>query len=122
MAYVLAGNYQLQIEPTTPNVGYTVVTKEGTGDGNDGFAQARSMTRNNLQTEILNGGDYEDWFKFTVTRETEMTLKIVSASKLRCLIYPGKDVDVFGFSGPQCGEADLYPIGAALVCPPITFI
>ena len=110
-----AGNYQLQLEPTTPNTEFTIVTKVSTGDGNDGFSQARGIERGNLRTEVLSGGDYEDWFKFTVTREDEMTLKIVSSSKLRCLVYPGSKVDLFGFSGPQCGETYLYPVGTYIV-------
>ncbi|OGJ55497.1 hypothetical protein A3D88_04550 [Candidatus Peribacteria bacterium RIFCSPHIGHO2_02_FULL_52_16] len=110
-----AGNYQLQLEPTTPNTEFTIVTKAGAGDGNDGFSQARGIMRGNLRTEVLSGGDYEDWFSFTVTREAEMVLSIVSSTKLRCLIYPASKIDLFGFAGPVCGAMYLYPVGTYIV-------
>ena len=110
-----AGDYQLQLEPTTPNTSFTLAVKAGLGDGNDGFSEARNLTRGNLKTEILSPNDYEDWFKFTLSRDTELTFKVVSSFKVRCLIYPGSDVDVFGFAGPQCGETYLYPAGSYIV-------
>lgn len=110
------GAYQLQVQPTTPNTSYTIDASEGkSGDGNDGFAEARGLERGNLRTEVLSPNDYEDWYKFTVNRETEMILKVTATKDVRCLIYPGSAVDLFGFSGPQCGEPYLFPVGTYIV-------
>lgn len=111
LSAVGAGEYQLQVQPTTPNTSFSVSAKVGVGDGNDGFSQARKLERGVLRTEVLSANDLEDWFLFTVGREAEMTLKLVSSAKLRCLVYPAANVDLFGFTGPNCDEPYLYPIG-----------
>ncbi len=109
------GTYQLQLTPTTPNVSYSVSAKTGVGDGNDGFSQARGIIRGNLRTEVLSANDYQDWFKFTLSRETLLTLKVVASANLRCTIYPSAAVDLFGFTGPECGTEYLYPAGTYIV-------
>lgn len=109
------GKYQLQVTPTTPNVGFSVTAKTGAGDGNDGFSQARGLVRGTLRTEVLSANDYQDWFTFTLDRETLLTLKIVSSAALRCTIYPSSAVDLFGFTGPECGTEYLYPAGTYIV-------
>lgn len=116
LAALGAGSYQLQVQPTTPNTEYSVSAQDSNaGDGNDGFAEARGLERGNLRTEVLSPNDYEDWFKFTVGREAEMTLSIISGKTLRCLIYPGSSIDLFGFTGPECGKPYLYPAGTYIV-------
>ncbi len=110
-----AGNFQLQLQPTEADAEYRVETKVGLGDSNDGFFQAKKIVIGNLRTEVLDSGDLEDWFTFTLMKETELTLKIVSSATPRCLIYPMADVDLFGFSGPQCQQPYLYPSGTYVV-------
>ncbi|MDO8648846.1 MAG: S-layer homology domain-containing protein [Candidatus Peregrinibacteria bacterium] len=114
-AVVPVGDYQLQLQPTAANTQYEVSAKEGEGDGNDGFLQAKALKRGVLRTEVLDGNDYEDWFSFTVTVETQMALEVTGATRQRCIIYPMADVDIFGFSGPECNANYLYPPGTYLV-------
>ena len=106
-----AGDYQLQLQPTVPDVYFSVSAKAGQGDGNDGLSQAERLQAGQVRVEVLDSNDLEDWFTFTVTTEQTMTLALTSSQQLRCLVYPGPDVDIFGFDSPVCGAAYLYPVG-----------
>lgn len=111
------GDYQLQISPTVGDAQYWVrsVTNEG-GDGNDGFRQAKHITKTVPRHGIMEGGDYSDWYTFTVLDDTEnYTAQVSSDYSLPCLIYPLEDVDLFSFSGPQCGEEYTYPRGTYMI-------
>lgn len=117
------GDYQLQLQPTSANVRFSVSAKPTTGDGSDGFSEAKPLLYGKLRTELLGENDYEDWYMFDVANSTtvsdfggkKMTLKIVSADKVSCIVYPLANVDLFGFSGPACNEEYLYPAGSYMV-------
>jgi len=64
---------------------------------------------------VLEDNDLEDWFTFTLTSEQKMTLSLTSADKLRCIINPSSNVDLFGFEGPGCNAAYTYPSGTYYV-------
>ncbi len=114
-ASLLAGNYQLQLQPTQPGTQYTVESTVGKSDGNDGFSEAQPLTLEKVRTSALEANDLDDWYTFTGPADREMTLTLVSNSALRCLVYPGANVDIFGFSGPACNTAYLYPAGTYYV-------
>lgn len=122
-AALVAGEYQLQVQPTAAGSRVAVDVRAGKGDGNDGFSQAKLLTRTQLQTGLLDSNDVEDWFTFTVGPSTsqstipgtELTVRLTSTDDVGCLVYSRSDVDLFGFSGPQCNTPYLYPQGTYMV-------
>ncbi len=110
-----AGDYQLQLQPTVAGTEYVVETAVGSGDGNDGFSQAANLPFRLTRVGVLEDNDLEDWFTFTLTSEQKMTLSLTSADKLRCIINPSSNVDLFGFEGPGCNAAYTYPSGTYYV-------
>jgi len=114
-----AGDYQLQLSPTTAGVSYKVTAKVGKGDGNDGLSQARPLQTGINKVDYLDPNDLEDWFVFTVKTGKElgssMTLQTTGTTVTNCLIYPWSDVDVYGFSGPKCNEKYSYMDGTYYV-------
>lgn len=109
------GNYQLQIEPTVASTLYTLDVKIAAGDGNDGFSEALKIDNGAVRADALDGGDYDDWYRFQIKTEATRTVELRSSDKLRCLIYPMEDVDIFGFSGPSCNAPYLFPTGTYYV-------
>ncbi len=105
------GDYQLQLEPTKDNASVMVGTRTVTGDANDGFSQAIPLKAGQVKIGTLEANDLEDWYVFTVGASTSptpipgtpYTVKVVSSAILGCVIYPGADVDLFSFKGPECG-------------------
>jgi hypothetical protein len=116
-----AGDYQLQLQPTTGGVTYSVKAALSSGDGNDGLSQAKKLQANMVKADLLdnNKKDLEDWFVFTIDKASElgtpMTLKVASKTHVTCLIYPWSDVDIYGFAGPKCNEQYSYPKGTYYV-------
>jgi hypothetical protein len=108
-----AGNYQLLIEPVIPDLTYSVNAKKGTGDGLDGFSQAKALEKGNLRVDVLDGADLQDWFTFTVKEETDLTVDVISNSALDCIIH--STADVFGDIGPKCDEVSHYTPGVYYV-------
>lgn len=100
---VRPGTYQLQIQPTVADIGYSVDAKAGVTDGNDGFKDALTLTRDNAKTAVLDSGDLYDWYTFSVTSETAVIVDVTPSLDLTCIIYTPPTVDQFGFTGPQCG-------------------
>jgi len=105
-----SGDYQLEAWPKMSGASFSVFTKEGVSNGNDGFREAKALQKGASKVGILNVGDTGDWYKFTLTQETTMTLNI-SSGDIRCLIYPMDDVSLFSFSGPVCNEEYSFPKG-----------
>ncbi|MFA7682147.1 MAG: S-layer homology domain-containing protein [Candidatus Peribacteraceae bacterium] len=106
-----AGSYQLQLQPTVADVTFDVATEESIGDGNDGFVQAMIIKKDETKTNTLTANDLEDYYKFTVSEKTNMTVDIGNSAELRCIIYSMADVDLFGFTGPECNQSYQYPTG-----------
>jgi len=109
------GPYQLQLQPTTPDVTFTVTASQSIGDGNDGFIQALNMQKEIAYTDVLTSNDLKDWFKFTVSDEKSMRVNLSNAKEFSCIIYAMEDVDLFGFTLPQCNQSYLYPPGTYYV-------
>ena len=105
------GTYQLQLAPTSKNTTFTVNAESATGDGNDGFANARSLTVNEEHDDVIGSGDFEDWFTFSLQSEQRMTVTLGNPTEIRCIVYAMADVDLASFSGPQCNQSYLYPPG-----------
>jgi hypothetical protein len=96
------GNYQLQVQPIVANVAYTVSTKIGTTDGNDGFIDAVTLLKNKVRTATLERNDLFDWYTVRTNSLTPVTVGVSSAAGVSCIIYTPPTVDQFGFSGPEC--------------------
>ena len=110
-----AGDYQLQLQPSNPDVNYTVTAQVGKGDGNDGFSQALSLSLGKTSVGVLAPNDLSDWYVFTVTTPKQMTVSLVSAQNPTCRILPSSDVSLPSFSGPTCNAAFVYPVGTYYV-------
>jgi hypothetical protein len=118
-----AGKWRLQLEPEQLSPSFTVVAKLIKGDGNDGFSQAAMLPIGQAITDSLDSGDLEDWFTFSVPKDAktvekggrELLMRVISSELLGCIIYPLDDVDMFGFTGPDCGKAYRYPPGTYMV-------
>lgn len=111
------GSYQLQIQPTTPEVPYFVEGKVGMSDGNDGFIEAvriDASTSASVQG-TLELSDLFDWYTFEVQTPRFGTLYLISGEKLECTIYAAGNVDLFGFTGPECGLEYLFQAGTYVV-------
>ena len=110
------GSYQLQLQPTVADTTFTVKsTTTTTGDGNDGFGEAQTLPMNLARTGTLAPGDYQDWFTFTVSAAQNLQISVTDSTQLSCMIYPMEDVDLYGFSGPACGQNYLYQSGTYVI-------
>lgn len=105
------GSYQLDVAPTVAGLSYTVFTKATTGDNNDGFSQAQLIQMNKAYTGLMNASDYGDFYKFSLSQQQTMTINLSNADHVKCVIYPMEDVDIFGFSGPNCNQSYQFPSG-----------
>ena len=105
------GTYQLQLQPTVKDTTFTVDAKEGVGDGNNGFRNARAIDANVTRTDVLGASDLEDWYTFSLISEQRINVIVTNPTELRCIVYAMSDVDLASFSGPQCNQSYLYPPG-----------
>jgi len=94
-----AGSYQLQLQPTVA----------------DGFREASRLYERIPQTAVLGLDDLHDWYSFVVPSEASMTVEVTNPLEISCLVYAMADVDLFGFSGPECGQSYSYPPGTYYV-------
>ncbi|MDA1208991.1 MAG: S-layer homology domain-containing protein [bacterium] len=109
------GNYQLQLQPSVADATFTVRSVIKEGDGNDGFRDAIRIYENQSSNYTLGVNDITDWFKFVMTAESLMTLDLTNSADLDCLVYPMSDVDLYGFTSPECNKSYLYPEGTYFV-------
>lgn len=109
------GSYQLDIKPAEADVGYTVETRAVSGDGNDGFSEAVTLTQGKTKDGSLPEGDIADWYVFTLKTKGTHTLRLENEEHLQCVVYAMRDVDLFGFSGPECNAPYEFPAGTYYV-------
>lgn len=114
-AAVKPGTYQLQIQPTAADVGYSVNASVGVSDGNDGFSDAIKLTSDNARAGVLEARDLYDWYTFTPTSTGESLVDVAGTEAVSCIIYTPSTVDQFGFSGPQCGVPYKFEAGVTYV-------
>lgn len=107
------GDYQLQLQPTDPNTTFTVVAHEAVGDGNDGFSEAQLLPLNTAKTATISPNNFMNWYKFSNTSNDPKRLKVEMSNmtNMSCIVYSMSDVDLFGFSMPQCNQYYQYPQG-----------
>ena len=110
-----AGSYQLQLQPTVAEATFTVSSAVKQGDGNDGFREANRLYKRTPQTAVLELDDLDDWYSFVVPSEESLTVEVTNPLEISCLVYAMADVDLFGFSGPECGKSYSYPPGTYYV-------
>lgn len=108
-----AGDYQLDITPASAGASYSVDMQTKAGDGNDGFVNAYQLRSGSPRTTMLEQGETGDWYKFTVT--SPVNHKVAFIGELSCEIFPMEDVDLFGFSNPQCNKAETFQPGTYYV-------
>ncbi len=106
-----AGSYQLDIAPRAINIPFTVNIKSTTGDGNDGFVEAKSLVLSMPVSTVLDAADYGDYFTFKLKEQTNMMIELTNEDKLRCIVYPMQDVDIYGFATPECNTQYDFPAG-----------
>jgi hypothetical protein len=109
------GNYQLEVLPAVADTSVSVEAFKTTGDGNDGFKDAKELKIGSQRVGSVEVEDFGDWYTFTVTKESTLTLSVFSERVLQCLITPLRDVELFSFSGPTCNDAYVYPAGTYVV-------
>ncbi|MDD3896490.1 MAG: S-layer homology domain-containing protein [Candidatus Peribacteraceae bacterium] len=111
------GAYQLQLQPTEPDTTFTVAVAEAAGDGNDGFIEAQLLPRNTARTATLPPNNFVDWYRFSIAGSEAQHLKVETSNttNLTCIVYAMHDVDLFGFTMPQCNQYYLYPPGTYYV-------
>ncbi|MBI3336216.1 S-layer homology domain-containing protein [Candidatus Peregrinibacteria bacterium] len=108
------GSYQLQLQGNVTNASYTLVVHEGRGDSHDGFREAKILS-SIPRTETLTANDYADWYFFKVLAERTTLVELSTQDGVGCLVYPMEDVDLYGFSGPECNKEYTYPPGTYYV-------
>jgi hypothetical protein len=108
------GDYQLDLRPTTAGGTYTMKTKEVTGDSNDGFSQAKLLDAT-PKLSILEIDDTADWYRFSLSAKKTMTIELTNSDRLSCFVYPLGDVDLYGFTQPECNKVFEYPAGSYVV-------
>jgi len=117
--YILAaleqGEYQIELQPALKDVTYSVSAEESTGDGNDGFGEAKEFTIGLTKTDVLQENDLQDFYKFTLDSEKNLRLDASNSAEIACIIYAMEDVDLFGFTGPQCNQNYTYPAGTYFI-------
>jgi hypothetical protein len=112
---VPAGNYQLQLQPSNADTTFSVSVQNSTGDGNDGFMQAVRVKKGDLMTQTLTSNDLQDFYRFTVTTEAQMTVGVSDSQSVKCIVYPLANVNLASFSGPECGHSYRYTPGDYII-------
>lgn len=115
LATLSAGDYQLQLQPTVADATFTVDMKATTGDGNDGFKDAKRLLPAIAKTVTMAGENFTDFYTFSVPTEKSMKVELSNSSKLTCIIYPMEDVDLASFTGPECNQNYVYTPGTYYV-------
>lgn len=110
-ASLSSGSYQLDIAPLMPNLGFSVTSKTVTGDGNDGFTEAKTLLLDAPSSTQLDTTDMSDFFTFKLKEETSLMIELTNADKLRCIVYAMEDVDIYGFASPECNTQYAFPAG-----------
>ncbi len=122
LAGLAPGDYQLDVQPTEADAVVRVDATVATGDGNDGFPQAKALKIGQKITDMMEGSDLADWFTFTIAPRSSRdapgerhTVTLTGGSNNDCVIFPGANVDLFGFNGPVCNEEYPYMPGTYTV-------
>lgn len=110
-----SGDYQLELTPSVSGTSFTLFTNKTTGDNNDGFREASLLAKGAPKVGYLEQEDFAEFYKFTLSSQQKLTVMVSSSEKFKCLIYPMKDVDLYGFSGPVCNQEYDFPPGTYYV-------
>lgn len=109
------GKYQLQIQPVTADMSYSVDVSVGTSDGNDGFMDAVPLNKGMVRTGVIEPNDMFDWYSVKVTKDQTVTIGVTGTVSPSCIIYTPPGVDQFGFTGPQCGVPYTFVAGETYI-------
>lgn len=108
-------DYQLEVRPMQENASYIIDGITVIGDGNDGFSEARSIGIGKNVSGIIEEDDIADWYTFTLNRPQTLRVELAEESGNSCIVYAMDDVDLFGFSTPQCNATFEYPRGTYVI-------
>ena len=111
LAAIGKGEYQFEIQPREAGASFVLAADATQGDGNDGFNEAADLQLGKTYGDEIATDDIADWYTFTLTRGQTMKVGIENGDGVTCYIYPMEDVDLYGFSGPQCNATYEYPRG-----------
>lgn len=106
-----AGSYQIDTQPTVADAPFALTTRPAKSDGNDGFSEAKILTKGTPRSAAMDVDDYADWYKFTVGMEASMQISLAADQSVTSFIYPMEDVDLYGFTGPVVNQKYTYPPG-----------
>ncbi|MEK7563021.1 MAG: S-layer homology domain-containing protein [Patescibacteria group bacterium] len=109
------GNYQLQLQPTVADAAFTVDMNTSTGDGNDGFKDAKRLLPGIPKIITLSGTNYADYYSFSTPKSATMKIELTTTTNMKCIVYALEDVDLASFTGPECNQTYLYPKGNYIV-------
>ncbi|TSC79944.1 MAG: S-layer domain-containing protein [Candidatus Peregrinibacteria bacterium Gr01-1014_25] len=112
-----AGKYQLELSSRDTFSITTAIDVLGSGDGNDGFGDARPLELGKHASGDLVEDDSADWFTVVFTRQTQamVVLTPASTSTMQCTIYPLKDVTLAGFAWPVCNQTFMFERGTYVI-------
>lgn len=111
LATLAVGSYQLDVQGRVANLDFTLTSKKITGDGNDGFTQAKSLITNAPVSSFIDANDPGDFYTFSLKEQTNMMIELTNADNLKCVIYPMENVDIYGFAQPNCNTQYDFPAG-----------
>lgn len=109
------GSYQLQVAPTVANTTFTAEMHAATGDGNDGFREAKRLIPGLPKTVTLGANNFADFYTFSVDTKRSLTVDFTTAGTMTCLIYPMENVDLESFAIPECNKSFPFAEGSYVV-------
>ena len=109
------GDYQLDIRPLQTDALFALETSNMKGDGNDGFREAIVLAQGVQRIAEIAVDDIADWYSFSLTRAQQMTVELTNGENVMCVIYPLENVDLSGFTGPECNIPYDYPRGSYVI-------
>lgn len=110
-ATLASGDYQFDVAPLMPNLAFAVTSKTTTGDGNDGFVEAKNLLINVPASTLLDTTDFGDYYMFTLKDQTSLMIELTNEESIRCIVYPMENVDIYGFASPDCNVQYDFPPG-----------
>jgi hypothetical protein len=109
-----SGSYQLELRGSDGN-SFTLTTRTVSGDANDGYSEAKMLTRQSTRVGTLDIDDQADYYTFSIATPGNYMVETSNSEHVRCAVVPLADVDMFGFASPTCNASFAYTIGTYVV-------
>lgn len=109
------GDYQFEVHGTASQY-VSIATLAVTGDGDDSDSEAKTLVKNSMRIGQLEVDDSADYYTFKVTQDqTPLYIDTSNSSQIRCTIVPMNDVNIDGFTNPDCNMSYAFPTGTYIV-------